>query len=487
MPNLRRLFWPFLTCAVLLYVAYFLEDLLRELRSGATNQAYFFLRHAVGVGIWLAGAWLVNELVHVAIWNRMAFSASGGRPVPQLLKHIVAIFIFAIALTGILGFVFQKSVTGIWATSGVVGLVFGFAARSLIADLCSGIAMHLDPPFRIGDWIEWKDGNEEVLARVEQINWRSTRVHARDDTKTIFIPNSTLSTVAITNVFEPHGRTRQVVRVPLDPGVDLARASRVLLAGVMSSEGPLTQPPPDVLLDSVTTEGLFFSVRYWHSPELSVTRVRHQVLYSVMGALQSAGIPTARMRHEVVRWEAPETASLHSAAADAQSILSRVELFQAFEKRELAEIAWQAKRLEVEAGEVVVRQGEPGDSMFFVVEGLLEVYIERPNRERLKVNRLREGEYFGEMSLLTGDARSATVQAASGAVLYEVEKSLLEPILSGRPEVAMKLANTVAGRQLQNRDSLDRDSAASQPAAHQSFAEQLLGKIRNFFFASEAV
>lgn len=484
MQNLRRLLWPSLTCALLLYAAYFLEDLLRELRSGAATQAHFFLRHAVGIGIWLAGAWLVNELIHVTIWNRAASSALGGRPVPQLLKHLVTLFLFALALTGILGFVFQKSVTGVWATSGVVGLVFGFAARSLIADLFCGIALHLDPPFRIGDWIEWKDGNEEVLARVEQINWRSTRVHARDDTKTIFIPNSMLSTVSVTNVFEPHGRTRQVVRVPLDADVDLARASRVLLAAAMSAEGPLQQPPPDVLLDSVTTDGIIFCVRYWHSPELSVTRVRHQVLYSVMGALQDAGIPTARMRHAVLTESRPQPLPTTRSAFE---ILQRVPLFQAFSSEEVQAIAQHAVQRELSQGDVVVRQGEPGRSLFFVAEGLLDVWIERAGQEVVMLNRLSAGQYFGEMSLLTGDPRSATVQAATGALLFEVDKATLEPILARRPEVAQLLAETVAGRLTQNRDTLGRSAAPANGGAPQSFAELLLGRIRKFFSSSQEV
>ncbi len=478
MSSLRRLFWPLFACVVFLYPAYFLEDLLRELRAGATTQALAFFRHAIGIGIWLAGAWLLNEIMSVIVWDRLVARSLNGRPVPALLRHLVSILILALAVTGICGFVFGQSVTGIWATSGVVTLVFGFAARSLIADLFCGIALHLDPPFRIGDWIEWKDGNEEVLARVEQINWRSTRVHARDDTKTIFIPNSTLSTVAITNVFAPHGRTRQFVRIPLEPSVDLARASRVMLAGVLTAEGPLPQPAPDVLLEGIAPDGLIFHVRYWHSPDLSVSRVRHAVLYSVLSALDHAGIKTARIRHEVFSAPLPMDTS---EPKDARWILRRVEIFQAFADEEIAAIASQSVRHEYSAGETIVQQGQPGDSLYFVLEGLLDVHLEQPGKAPLRVNRLAQGQYFGEMSLLTGDPRSATVSSATGAIIYEVAKNVLAPILAARPEVAQQLADTVAGRQLQNQTSLALDRGPESTATHQNFAAQLLGKIRKFF------
>jgi small-conductance mechanosensitive channel/CRP-like cAMP-binding protein len=470
---------------VLLYPAYYIDDLLRELGAGAAAQASIFFRYGVGIGIWLAGAWLLNELIHVLIWDRLFQRAMPGRPVPGLLKHIVSVTILLLSITGIVGFVFRQSVSGIWATSGVLSLVIGFAARSLIADLFSGIALHLDPPFKIGDWIEWKDGNEEVLARVEQINWRSTRVHARDETKTIFIPNSTLSTVSVVNVFAPQGRTRQIIRVPLDPAVNLERATRVMLAAALTADGPLADPPPDVLVDAVGSDGITFHVRYWHDPVASVSKVRHSVLYAVLQGLDHANIPIARNRLELL--SGPLPAAIQE-TKDTLWNLRRIEIFQAFSESELATIAAGASRHEFESETNIVRQGEPGDSLYFILEGLLDVVIEQEGHEPLRVSRLSQGQYFGEMSLLTGDPRSATIRTATSAVIYEIQKEVLEPILHARPELAGALAATVARRQLENQARLSENRQAHSETEQKTFAAQLLGRIRNFFSASaEAV
>ncbi|MDX2269126.1 MAG: mechanosensitive ion channel family protein [Bryobacter sp.] len=461
---------------LLIYPASFVEDFLRELGAGAVEQAKVFF----GVGIWLAGAWLVNELTHVLVWDRLVQRAMQGRPIPALLKHIVTVIILALTVTGIIGFVFKQSVSGIWATSGVVTLVFGFAARSLIADLFSGIAMHLDPPFKIGDWIEWRDGNEEVLARVVEINWRSTRVHARDDTKTIFIPNSILSAVSVVNVFAPQGRTRQIIAIPLDPGVDVERAARVMLAAALKAEGPLDDPPPDVLVNSVDTSGIVFHVRYWHDPIGSFSKVQDNVLKEVLAALSHAGIPIARIRQELLQGPLPSVAV---EPKDALWNLRRIEIFRAFSEEELMRIAAGATRRELQQGEVIVRQGEPGSSLYFVMEGLLDVLITQEGREPLRVSRLGQGQYFGEMSLLTGDLRSATVQCATSAVVFAVEKYVLEPILRERPELVQVLATTIAERQLQNQAELAKNTVLQNGDGQQTFAAQLLGKIRNFFGA----
>lgn len=481
MSIIRRLFWPVFTCLLLLYPAWHLEDLLRELSAGAANQAILLLRYAVGIGLWLAGAWLLNELIHILIWDRLIERYLAGRPVPGLLKHIITILVFLLAATGICGFVFQQSVTGIWATSGVLGLVFGFAARSLISDLFSGIAMHLDPPFRIGDWIEWQDGGEELLARVEQVNWRSTRVHARDDAKTIFIPNSTLSTSAVTNVFAPLGRTRQTVTLTLDSAVDIDRATRVLLSGLILATGPLSDPAPEVLLERQAPAGLVFLLRYWIHPSTSAARVRSDVLYSVLRALSGAGIRLGSEKREVLIGRLIRD---EMEVKDARWILRRVEIFQAFDDSEISSIAEMAVRHELKAGATIVRQGAPGNSLYFVVEGILDVLISSSHGQDVRVNRLSPGEYFGEMSLLTGDPRSATIVAATGAVVYEVAKEVLEPILFARPEVTQSLADKVAARQLHNQARLAGGKSPADEISPTTFAAQLLSRIRKFFFTS---
>jgi small-conductance mechanosensitive channel/CRP-like cAMP-binding protein len=468
-PILRRILWPFLASAILLYLAYGWDGRLETHGAGSAGA---MLRLAILAGLWLAGAWLLNEFIRITTWERAK------RPVPALLKHILSILIFGLAITGILSFVFGQSVAGIWATSGVVGLVLGFATRSLIADLFSGIALHLDPPFRIGDWIEWKDGNDRMHARVQQINWRSTRVFVRDDTKVIFIPNSMLASVAVANVYMPQECTRQVVRVPLDPAVSLDRAQRVLLAGLLAAEGPLAHPTPEVLIDAIHQDGLIFLLRYWHVPENSIAEVKSSVLHSVLSSLEHAGIKTARNRHDVQWGEMP---SERSAPKDARWNLRRLEVFSAFDDHEIDAIAASALRLELKAGETVVQQDQPGDSLFFVMEGLLDVMIGQPGKQAVRVSRLQQGQYFGEMSLLTGDPRSATIIASTGVVLYEVAKKVLEPILAARPEVLHQLAKTVANRQLQNQVSLAKGTGNSLESEQQTFATQILGKIRSFF------
>jgi small-conductance mechanosensitive channel len=106
----------------------------------------------VGVGAVLSGAWLVDRLIRLAVWE-FGVARATARPVPRLLVQIGSLIVYVIATTAIVGFVFDQPLTGIFAASGLIGIVIGFALRNIILDAFSGIAMNLDQPFAIGEWI----------------------------------------------------------------------------------------------------------------------------------------------------------------------------------------------------------------------------------------------------------------------------------------------------------------------------------------------
>ena len=128
----------------------------------------------------------------------------------------------------------------------------------------------------------------------------------------------------------------------------------------------------------------------------------------------------------------------------------------------------------------MVAAGQPGDSMYIIREGTLDVLL-HADGEHSKVAHLRSGDFFGEMSLLTGEPRSATVKAVSHAVLYEIGKDALQPVLTRNPHVAERICDVVASRQSKNVDHLDTRAAAAAAGVGGGFGTQLLAKVKKFF------
>ena len=157
-------------------------------------------------------------------------------------------------------------------------------------------------------------------------------------------------------------------------------------------------------------------------------------------------------------------------------LLSHIDLFHPFDSTELSELARQMEERFFPKGAVVVRRGN-SDSLYILVEGALEVEIVRAADRATDL--MVPGDVFGEMSLLTGQPRSATVIALTDAVVYEVNKEVLDPILQRRSVVIEKLATIMAQRQAMNAKRVcasDRQQESVPPTR-----EDFLGRVKAFF------
>jgi CRP-like cAMP-binding protein len=169
----------------------------------------------------------------------------------------------------------------------------------------------------------------------------------------------------------------------------------------------------------------------------------------------------------------------------AETLLADTALFSAFSAEERAVLAERLAERRVEQGTTVVRQGDPASTLFFVREGALEVRVANGAGIAVAVNRLGAGDLFGEMSLLTGEPRSASVVALTDAALYELRKEDLSPMLAQRPELSEALAELMTARQRGGRARLDAVEGASELELRSSPA-RMLSRLRSFFGLSDS-
>ena len=162
--------------------------------------------------------------------------------------------------------------------------------------------------------------------------------------------------------------------------------------------------------------------------------------------------------------------------------MRRISLFASLDDDEIAQLAASIAQRRFEAGDVVIEKDAPGDSMFFVVEGLLYVLAAVDGRaEPLRVGQIGAGAFFGEMSLLTGEPRSATLCAATETVAFEITRDDLRDLFARRPEVVKQIAKVVAQRQAQRSDALDRATADEVRAETASLSERIFERITRLF------
>lgn len=483
---LKRLWGPMAIFLFFLSFALWGGGFLSGLGNEAISQSQKVISYTLQVGIWLSAAFFLNRLVAVFIWEGLVSRVIGGS-VPRLLKDVVGVLVYLIAITGIVGIVFGRSVTGLWATSGAIGLVIGFALRSIILDVFTGLAIGVDRPYKMGDWIQIHEKRPEqnIIGQVKEMNWRTTRIHTRDG-NLVIVPNNMMGTLVITNFMQPALRSRQTLIFCLDFSVPTGRALRVLTAGVRATCGEkqvLESPKPKVRLLRTTPLGVEYRVRYWIVPkDFSPNKARHAVLESTLEHLRQAGMTLAYPKEDVF-FEAMPTRHLDTrSVSDRKALLGRIPLFASLINQELETLASTMHERSFSEQDTLIKRGDEGDSMFILLEGLLGVFIDiHGNGQETKIAQIKPGQFFGEMSLLTGEPRSATIIATTDTIAYEITKDNMDELLRQRPELAETITKTIAIRRMEDKQAREELTQEETAAEVESFAQQMMGKMRSFF------
>ncbi len=485
---IKRVTGPAALFLLFVLAAFNTDDVLRQFGLGAVTQTRRVFEYACSVGLWFSAAFLLNRLITVCFWDGLVARAIKGR-VPRLLKDLTAFITYVIAGTGVVAVVFNRPVTGFWATSGVVGVVLGFALRNIILDIFTGLAVNVDRPYALGDWIMITDvpGTEDnLIGCVSEINWRTTRLRTTDNNMLV-VPNSIMGQKVVTNFMTPGERSRFELDFTLDFSIPSERVIRVLTAAVRAvageEEGPLADPPPKARVTGITDLGVQYRVRYWIVPrDVSPPRARHTVLSSILDHLRQAGLTLAYPKQDAYYAAMPKRQFETAALDDRRELLSRVPRFQALEPSEIARLAEELLVRRFANGTDLTHEGDRAESMFIVVEGLLgeSAFSEKHARE-MQVGKLVPGDFFGEMSLFTGEPRSTTVRALTDVVAYEITKEPMKRLLQARPGLVDDLGAILAERQAEARRVLDRDDTEGPPEPPESMAGRIVARMRSFF------
>jgi small-conductance mechanosensitive channel/CRP-like cAMP-binding protein len=441
---------------------------------------------------WLVLGLFLFLVLEVVIWR--ALRTHHMAP-PKLLIDLLRALVFVVAIFGALSAVFDQTLTGLLATSGVVAIVLGFAMQSTLSDLFSGIALNLERPFRVGDWLSLDSG---IIGQVVQTNWRATHLRTLDGNDVI-VPNSKIAAAQLTNFDQPARHLRQSITIPLPGDIAPARVQGVLIASAMKCERVLAEPPPRALVAEFQDGKVTYQLDYWIESYRGEPEIRSEISAEIWRALDVAGISliwlgdqakTAPSPGRDERIEEKRKAQVlesrfvpvtGAARNDLDRLLARVELFRHLDDAHRAAVADMVSRQEVHPGDVIVEQGERSDCLFVLGEGLLEVCVTAPSGERRKINRLCAAQVFGEMALLTGEARSATVRALLPSIIYAITKQDFEAILRDTPELATRLDAIITQRRKATAELLKSIAAQDGAASLLPHEVDLFERVKGFF------
>lgn len=408
----------------------------------------------------LAVGWALARALEL-LWLNRADEALAER-MPKLVIGLIYVVALLIALAL---FFWRKgySFTGVWVSTGVAAGVLGLALQKTLGDLFSGIALSMERSFRLGDWLELRDG---TLGQVIDLNWRSTRLRGWDNA-THIIPNAQMAGQSIKNLHDDQHLYAPWYFVRLPAEVDPRFASTLLLEAALRCESVLKFPHPVARLADATT--LPYSYMVWvHLKNYpAMFRAREELFREIHRALRAAGI---EMAPEVQEWR---TRRAHVTEAEPPSILlalKSLDVSGLLTEEEIERMGASAVYVHFDTGHVILAEGSKSDALYVIAGGLVEVSITLPDASCVVTETLPPGQYFGMTSMLTKDPSFLEFTAKSDVSLIRIELDCVRDIISARPELAERLARIVKQR-------LDAAEAA-RSASRQPVRRLSLGDIR---------
>lgn len=404
-----------------------------------------------------------------------------GPAVPKLAMQIASCVVYFSFGAAIVSLAFGKSISALLAASGIAGLVVGLALRGLVSDVFSGIALNLDRSFRAGDHVDFQYRGQAVSGRLLEIQWRSTLVADRGE-NVLVIPNTELSTALIVNRSRPTTASEFGCAIAIGSEHTPTRIIQILasvLARVVDEGWALEAPGPYVRVAGVENGMVSYRLLFCVAIDrVAPGRVQSEIYRHAVEFLHCAGITLHPARHHLYVPPEDPLVGRHYAPDARVAILARVAVLQPLVREELRLLAEGLRMLRPGAGQTVIAEGDHGDSMMVVVEGVLEARVRGDDGVVVAVGRLWPGDCFGELSLLTGQARSATVVALEACRLFEITKDVLGGVLSSNPELAFRIGVLVAQRSDLTRAALTHGADAP---AEEDHTNSLVATIRRFF------
>jgi small-conductance mechanosensitive channel/CRP-like cAMP-binding protein len=440
----------------------------------ALDLPWSFIRH-LGAAVIILSSTVLIAIVDRCVWD-LHFKERHGVMVPKFLSELGRLAILALAVFLVLQLFYDQTIKGLLIAPGIAAVILGLAMQDLVGNVIAGMALQAGKSFGHGDWLIVDNRQGEVI----EINWRSTRLKTLDDF-CIEIPNREISRQTLINLNRPHRPYAMRIPVMLDNRTPPTRAKNVLLHAVANAKGVLPEPKPKVFLKNFGESGNEYEVKFWMDDYHRYSDISDAIRTNIWYALQRHGI---RIPYPVrtVQLERPARDKQQEVQTAARFILRHQPLFKCLTDEQLDALLPRGKVVHFGRGESIIRQGDNGDSMFIIVAGEANVTAERKGLSRL-VAGMKAGDCFGEMSLLTGELRSATVTANSDCEVVEIDKAVLGQSLKESPELLAQLSELLAQRQLNTQDAFaaEQSTAAGRPAREAGSANNLAQKLRAFF------
>src|SRR5688572_1161422 len=389
--------------------------------------------------------WMALVIAIVRFLGMLIFATtmrkSGQHEIASLVRTVLSIIIYIVAFF----MIFQSQYPSVqlaplFTGSAIIGIVVGLALQDTLGNLFSGIALQADRPFQVGDVISITNQGTGV---VEAVSWRGVKIRTFQS-KLLVISNSVLGKETI-EVAPRDNLNARLVYFNTEYSVSPTKTAQLIREAVRHVENVSNKVRPIVRIRNLGADGIDWEIKYWVEDYTKYNDTDALIRQRIWYALRRENIEFAYPTRTIHMVPKPEPVPVEAVTDKASECLTHVPVFAPPSEEEISRLAPASVKRTFAPGEPIVRKGQEGRSMFVIGRGNVNVQIPGKDGHQV-IDRLTTNDFFGEMSLLTGEPRSATVVADDEVDVLEIRKGALKPIFESNPELMESVVEIIEER-----------------------------------------
>ena len=387
---------------------------------------------------WISVIYASLSLFNVILFEEAEANTWRAR-MPKLLIDLARLFLVLAGSAIVLAKVWGADLAGLATGLGVTSIVLGLALQDTLGSIMSGIALLLERPFSVGDWLRVGDIEGQVI----DINWRSVRLLTLQR-QVIVVPHQFIGKGIIHNYSQPERIYNQRINIGFSYDSPPNLVKQVLQSTALATQGILAQPEPESKTTSYDETAIIYEVEFFIENFEDVEQILDRFMTRIWYAAQRNNLTLYRYRYEY----AVETADKADSASSKLSHLHSIPGFMPYarEQNNLDDLAKGTIVQQFGAGEKVIRQGDPGKALYIIISGQALVTVTNEFGMDLEVMTILRGEFFGDMALFTGEPSPVSVAAVDDLQVLVIYSDAVNTMIERQPSLGREIGQIIEAR-----------------------------------------